>query len=317
MKVIACLSSKGALVEMDVNRMNRLARISRITLGTAQLGMRYGIASSGEPDIGRSHAVLDAAWDAGITSIDTARVYGEAEKRLGDWLTKRKTDPFLISKLPPLDDPRAEAVEDAFAQSTAALHVAHIDAYLCHRAADLKQSAVRTGFDKLLADKRIGGFGVSVYSPSELKAAMRIGSISFVQLPLSLANFRFAHEGAIAEAAQRGVLVFARSIYLQGILLSSPERLPSWLSPLVEPLRRLRALASETSTSVAALAFAAVDAIPGIHSIVVGAESPTQLAQSVAVWRAAPPDAPVIERALSLFEQVPAELTDPSRWPAS
>ncbi len=54
-------------------------RLSRLALGTAQLGMDYGVvAPSRAPDEGAARAILDAAWDAGITCFDTARLYGDA-----------------------------------------------------------------------------------------------------------------------------------------------------------------------------------------------------------------------------------------------
>lgn len=37
----------------------------------------------------RTHAVLDAAWDAGIRYVDAARSYGRAEAFLGTWLARR------------------------------------------------------------------------------------------------------------------------------------------------------------------------------------------------------------------------------------
>ncbi|MEA3641745.1 MAG: aldo/keto reductase [Lamprobacter sp.] len=38
----------------------------------------------------RAFAVLDAAWDAGIRYVDTARSYGRGEAFLGDWLRSRE-----------------------------------------------------------------------------------------------------------------------------------------------------------------------------------------------------------------------------------
>ncbi|MDP9263469.1 MAG: cytidylyltransferase, partial [Acidobacteriota bacterium] len=57
---------------------------SEFTLGTAQLGMPYGIANQqGMPSESDGFAIIRTAVASGVTSADTARGYGEAERRLG------------------------------------------------------------------------------------------------------------------------------------------------------------------------------------------------------------------------------------------
>ncbi len=297
--------------------MDRLRAISRLTLGTVQLGMRYGVVNTvGDPGADGARAVLDAAWKADICCIDTARVYGEAEARIGEWRASRGHAPVLISKLPKLSKAKNPAeIEALFMQSTAALRTHQIDGYLCHSPADLSNRIVRSSLEHLLEQGRITCFGVTLYSETELDAALTVPGLGIVQLPISLANPHFAKSGSVAKAAERGILVFARSVYLQGVLLTPPQNLPPWLSPLADPLQRLRNLAREIGVEVSTLALAAVNSIPGIHSIVIGAETPSQLEQSVAALRAAPLQPTVIEEAWSLFKNIPDELSDPSRWP--
>ncbi|HWT34555.1 MAG TPA: aldo/keto reductase, partial [Microbacterium sp.] len=58
---------------------------SRLILGTAQLGMRYGAANGhGLPSSGAAREILVAASRAGISHVDTARAYGLSENRIGD-----------------------------------------------------------------------------------------------------------------------------------------------------------------------------------------------------------------------------------------
>jgi aryl-alcohol dehydrogenase-like predicted oxidoreductase len=294
--------------------MSRLRTASRLSLGTAQLGMRYGVVNAiGDPGRDGARDVLDAAWKAGIVCIDTARAYGEAETRIGAWRASRGCSPLLISKLPNLDNATAASFDAHFEQSAAALGVDHIDGYLCHSADNLGNASVRSGLQRLLEQGRIGAYGASIYAANELQAALAVSGIQIVQLPVSLANPRLID--SIAEAAGRGIMIFARSVYLQGVLLTAPDRLPTWLSELAAPLQRLRALASDMGVDPATLALAAVAAIPGVHSIVVGAETPAQIEQSAAALRAATIEPAAIDEAWSLFAHVRTELTDPSRWP--
>jgi len=66
-----------------------LGRPGYINLGHAgDLEQNYDVASMEK----HAHAVLDAAWKAGIRYYDVARSYGRAEAFLGSWLEKREID---------------------------------------------------------------------------------------------------------------------------------------------------------------------------------------------------------------------------------
>jgi aryl-alcohol dehydrogenase-like predicted oxidoreductase len=73
--------------------------VSRIGLGLAALGrpgyitLGHGADLAGGTDVealrAHAHAVLDAAFDAGVRYFDAARSYGLAEEFLGSWLAAR------------------------------------------------------------------------------------------------------------------------------------------------------------------------------------------------------------------------------------
>jgi aryl-alcohol dehydrogenase-like predicted oxidoreductase len=73
--------------------------VSRIGLGLAALGrpgyitLGHGADLAGDTAVealrAHSHAVMDAAFDAGVRYFDAARSYGLAEDFLGSWLTAR------------------------------------------------------------------------------------------------------------------------------------------------------------------------------------------------------------------------------------
>jgi aryl-alcohol dehydrogenase-like predicted oxidoreductase len=71
-----------------------LGRPGYINLGHASdLGRDYGVAAMQA----HAHAVLDAAWQAGVRYFDAARSYGRAEEFLGGWLRARQIPPAAVS----------------------------------------------------------------------------------------------------------------------------------------------------------------------------------------------------------------------------
>ena len=58
---------------------------SRFAIGTVQFGQVYGVANQvGQVGRDEATAILERAWNSGIDTLDTAIVYGESEKRLGE-----------------------------------------------------------------------------------------------------------------------------------------------------------------------------------------------------------------------------------------
>ena len=62
-------------------------RFSRLMLGTVQFGLEYGIANvSGKPSFDRVCDILRAAYEGGVTALDTAAAYGTSEEVVGSAL---------------------------------------------------------------------------------------------------------------------------------------------------------------------------------------------------------------------------------------
>jgi aryl-alcohol dehydrogenase-like predicted oxidoreductase len=80
---------------------------ARLGLGLAALGRPGYVTLNHASDLGgrydpsvmesHAHAVLDAAFDAGIRYFDVARSYGRAEEFLASWLRKRAIEPGEVS----------------------------------------------------------------------------------------------------------------------------------------------------------------------------------------------------------------------------
>lgn len=292
---------------------------SVLTLGTVQLGLAYGIANGdGLPSEREAAAVLDAAAAGGITTLDTARAYGVSEDRIGRWLAGRTATaptPQVVTKVPAVPDGTAAEkrafVAAALDASAAALGRCPLDLVLVHRGADLLDAAVRGSLEAARDAGLIAGFGASVYAPAVADRLLREVDISALQAPVSLVDRRLAASGVLAEAARRGVLVFARSVFLQGALLLDPDRLPSHLAPLAP----VRAALSEFGMPIAALALLGVRDLAGVSSVVVGVDRAAQLATHVAAMRRPRLPQSVMDGIASIARSLPEQVIDPSCWP--
>jgi len=77
-----------------------MSYVNKILLGTAQLGLHYGINNvQGKPNQEQASEILDVAFKKGIQSLDTAEAYGNAIDIIGVYhkISKKKFN--IISKL--------------------------------------------------------------------------------------------------------------------------------------------------------------------------------------------------------------------------
>jgi aryl-alcohol dehydrogenase-like predicted oxidoreductase len=291
-------------------------RQSALVLGAAQLGGAYGIANTvGMPDDDATARLLRTAVALGVTHVDTARAYGDSEQRIG---AARVPELRVITKVAPLGDAATRAaVEASVARSREALGTAGFT-LLLHRASDAAHDGVWNTLREYAGRGVADRIGVSVQSPGELRAVLPLPDLGYVQLPCNLLDRRWlAPDLTDALAARPGLVVTARSVYLQGLLAAGtavrwPHLPDADRDALVATLDRLAAdLGRDGRTG---LCVSYVLGLPWVTSVVIGAETEDQV-RGNAVLASRPPLTPD-ERAavLAALPEVPADLLDPSRW---
>jgi aryl-alcohol dehydrogenase-like predicted oxidoreductase len=172
--------------------------VSRIILGCGNFG---GIGSAPEL-FGRGEsrdeafAILDAAWDAGITTFDTADAYGggRSEAYLGAWLASRRPNGAVVTTktFNPMDTGADHGLAPARVRrqldsSLQRLGLERVDLFLCHEwDPDVPFAETAGVLDELVADGKIGAYGVSNVDASQLRTAIAEGSPQWVQNSYSL-----------------------------------------------------------------------------------------------------------------------------------
>ena len=261
--------------------------IQRLVLGTVQLGLSYGVDSMPQPTKAESFGILDQAYAAGIRIFDTASAYGSAEEVLGEWMASRgcAQSMRIISK----GSGRAD-----LERSLQRLRLQTLDGYLLHNnrgdVAEL-QAAQRDGLVKHI--------GASIYHPEEVEPWFE-----YVQIPYSALDRRFEQVST--------PVVFARSPFLQGVLLIEPGALPAHLAAARPYLESFIDVAARFGLSQlqAALLFA-LHQEPA-HRIVFGVKSAVQLTEILAAAHTAVPEG--FLDAVRALPKPPVDIIDPSRW---
>ena len=211
------------------------ADMRRIGLGTVQFGLDYGISNAeGKTSKEAAAFIVREAAAMGICTLDTAAEYGDSEAVLGEILPPAheynivtKTIQFNKAQTGPDD---AKALELSFRESLRRLRQNRVYALLVHNADDLLADS----------DDRVSKIGASVYTAAQIDAILERYEIDIIQIPLNVFDQRLIGSGHLKKLKARGVEIHARSIFLQGLLLMSPDELPAALAPARERLREWR-----------------------------------------------------------------------------
>ncbi len=293
---------------------------SPITLGTVQLGMTYGVANtSGQPTEAEALRILDRAVELGVNTIDTARMYGTAEQTIGKWLASRKLPGVrIVTKIPKIpigsDAERKRFVRGQIAASKAALGIEPMALVLVHEESDLLDPAVVEEFQSALASGSIEGFGASVYRLAVAERLIATTPIAALQVPANIADNRFEQAGLLKAASKLNIAVFVRSVFLQGILLMTPERLPDHLKAFAPLLAALADAARRSGRSVLELLIAAIRDVPGVTSLVLGVDTAWQLEPNMRALLAPPVPPNIREDLMQSASRIPPEILMPTNW---
>lgn len=299
--------------------------ISNLILGTVALGVDYGINNEmGQPSAEQSFEVLEAARKSGINAFDTARIYGSAEKIVGDYLRKLETEsPVVISKfkisrdnIHSFDKAYAEAAESV-EYSLNQLGISKLPICLYHMTRDLDREAsienLPTVFNQLIKNGLVEIGGMSVDHPRELEWFAPESVFQAYQIPINIFDQRLKPE-LLQQLHERGVLIFARSVFLQGLLFRDPDKLSGNLTGARPYLQSLQKLAADHGISIADIAFSYILHMPGISGIVFGAERVSQVEENCNRLSVSPLSEELTRKIREEFNQIPEDIITPGNW---
>jgi aryl-alcohol dehydrogenase-like predicted oxidoreductase len=278
--------------------------VSRIILGCGNFG---GIGSApelfghGETEE-EAFRIMDAAWRAGITTLDTADAYGggASENAIGNWMRSRGHRPEIVTKTyNPMDAGEDRGLAKArvvrqLESSLARLGVDKVDVYLAHEfdPEEPLEEVVAT-FEGAVQRGLARAWGVSNFDSEHLRATLAIGRPAVVQNSYSLLE-RDDEDELLPLCAEHGVSYTPFGPLAGGWLTGKyrPEQAPPSGSRMdlrpgpyeryrnaetFEALEKFAELASRRAVDGATLAMTWLLAQPQVTAIVVGPRRPEQL----------------------------------------
>lgn len=309
---------------MQINQLGKTGlRVSRLGLGTAEIGFAYGLGSSAVPSEDDAIALLKTAVDSGITFFDTANYYGLAEERIGKSGILKNSEVVVCTKCAQFLE-KGEYFEPAELErkireqvksSLEHLGLTTLPLLLLHgpSAEQMKDKVLLSVIGKLKTDGKIRCWGVSTRGVEAPLAAIEVGA-DVIEVAFSIADRRM--EPVFAKALEKGVGVINRSVFLKGAFAGKAEHLPEVLTPLKECVAAAEKIAQELGIPLTELALRYTLSEPAITVSLVGTAKLPHIQSAVEALALGPLPDDVVQKLRSLSLSDP-EQVDPARWPES
>jgi myo-inositol catabolism protein IolS len=195
-------------------------QVTPIVMGTWQAGKSRWVGIEDADSI----AAIRAAAEAGVTTIDTAEIYGQghSERIVAEAVADIRDQLVYVTKVFPTHLQYNQVIQ-ACEASLERLKTDYIDLYFIHWPAGAFDSKVvaleetMAALVKLKEQGKIRAIGVSNFSQRQLAEAAQHGRIDSLQIPYSL-FWRYVEQEAQAYCIKEQITIFAYSALAQGLL---------------------------------------------------------------------------------------------------
>lgn len=269
--------------------MNSPLVAPELIIGTANFGNRYGIANQQNISNSENESnIIKTAIDLGILCFDSASGYGSSESILGNNLINQNQTK-ITSKVG-IDDCRsASELVQTVQKSLRDTKVTKFRSVLLHNSSELvhgNAKEIRNGLRQLIEMELCERIGVSVYNEQEALEAKRIlPELTEFQIPENICDQRKLPSRALLELSYEGNYLSVRSVFLQGLLLMNPDKVPMNLEPAKRTLVKLKSFADSIQLTILESCMAYAKSIPWASAIIVGVNNPEQLEAIASIYQ--------------------------------
>jgi D-threo-aldose 1-dehydrogenase len=282
--------------------------VTRVALGCAPLGGLFAPVSEEQ-----ARATVDAAWELGVRTFDTAPHYGAgvSERRVGAALRARPRDELVlctkVGRLlvpaaapsrgmfagePPVErvfDFSRDGVRRSLAESLERLGLDRVDVVHVHDPDDHMEQAIAQALPALVELREQGAIGAVGAGMNAAAPLARIVRAADVDCVLVAGRHTLLDQSADAEllplCRARGVAVIAAGVFNSGVLADPRPGATFEYEPApaatIERARAIAAVCARRGVALATAATAFALRHPAVTCVLLGARSPAEVRADV------------------------------------
>ncbi len=296
--------------------MEQVLNFSSSILGTAQIASSYGITNKrGDQTLKKAVEILQRSISLGLKKFDTSIDYPNSHKTL-EMLPEKE-----ISKCTIIDKANSRSLkkilEDNYCSYWPWMNkfssLGGSSWLMLHNGASYKDIETRKDLFKCKEKGIVKKIGISIYDVSELEQCLDIGGLDIIQIPLSLADRRFADKKIRKKIKLAQVEVHVRSVFLQGIIINKPkinfykqkeyiDRFNNFIRVEKDLKKRLSIAMASVLGDIDCLLVMGVDSIEQINFLESAFKNITNIKSDT------------IKNAQNIWAKLPKEIIDPRLW---
>lgn len=292
--------------------------LSRCVLGTAGLGGVWG-----KIDREESIKTILMALKNGITCIDSAPAYGDAESFVGDalnqWEGEKPRISTKVGRLKSYDategfyDYTNDGMEKSLENSLKTLGISGVDILFLHEPDKISEKNVQRVLNKLIQFKKEGyakKIGLGGNSPDWFKKYIT-GDVFDVVMEHNRLNVccMNALYSSLPDCKFKGIDFYVASPLYMGLLGNRFEEYtaspPGWLKKnIIKKAEQIKMIADRHQLSISSLAHRFLLSVPENFKIVIGPKGPHQLNQTVIDFKEGPLPEKILEEIKNLKNHI-------------
>jgi len=302
---------------------NTSLEVSRIGLGTVEIGLAYGLGNTGLPSEQEAITLLKTAVEMGITYFDTARGYGLAEERIGKSGIGKNPSVVIGTKFgqflkqePDLHGADLEKrIREDIDLSRKNLHQETLKLVQFHNELEdfTDFSEILEIAEKLKSEQKVLHVGVAVRGEAAALAAIETGFFETIQVAYNIVDQRM-EEKVLKLAQDKNIGIINRSVLLKGALTPARAKLPQTLSQLKQHADKAEEIAKSLGITLPTLAIRYVLSHPAVSTALIGTTKPGHILSALRTSEEAALPSNILEE-LRILAITDANQVDPSKWP--
>lgn len=291
--------------------------LNKIILGTVQFGLKYGVNNiSGKPEFGEIVEILNYAFKNGISYLDTAEVYGNAHKLIGDYHSLSKNRFKVYTKFSSNAKNLPNSLNERVRLHINTMKIESIEGFMYHTYGDYKTfwNKHKNDLLKLKKEGLINKIGISVHSNEEIFEAIKNKNITFIQVPFNLLDNHSQRNEVFIETKKLGVEIFTRSVFLQGLFFKEFNNPDDQLHYLKKYIYQLKEISNNSKVNLSKLAIQYPISKSYIDKTLIGIDSINQLRENIDHLLISNEDLTSAFKKIDKIKVKEIELLNPALW---